>query len=68
MGKMNGISYGNINGENTFGKTPFTSHYPKINGIQWDYFNGKQWENLPKERFHTPFFGVLFLIIICCIL
>ena len=32
----------------TFGKTPFNSHYPKINGIQWDYFNGKQWETLPR--------------------
>ena len=30
----------------TFGKTPSNSHDPKINGIQWDYFNGKQWETL----------------------
>ena len=30
----------------TFGKTPLNSHYPKINGIQWDHLNGKQWENL----------------------
>ena len=33
----------------TFGKALFNSHYPKINGIQWDYFNGKQWENSPWD-------------------
>ena len=33
----------------TFDKTPLNSHRPKINGIQWDYFNGKQWQTLPRE-------------------
>ena len=33
----------------TFGKTLLNSHYLKINGIQWDHFNGKQWETLPRE-------------------
>ena len=36
----------------TFGKTPLNFHYPKINGIHWDYFNGKQWENLPRDSIH----------------
>ena len=30
---------------------PLNSHYPKINGNQWDYFNGKQWETL--QRVHA---------------
>ena len=34
----------------TFEKTPFNFHYTKINGIQWDYFNGNQCENLPREN------------------
>ena len=29
---------------------PLNSHYPKINGIQWDYFNGNQWETLPRAQ------------------
>ena len=33
----------------TFSKTPSNSHYSKINGIQWDYFNGTQLKNLPRE-------------------
>ena len=32
----------------TFGKTPFNFHYAKINGIQWDYFNGNRCGNLPR--------------------
>ena len=32
-----------------FGKTPFNSHHPKINGILWDYFNSNQWETLPRD-------------------
>ena len=26
------------------------SHYPKINGIQWDRFNVNQWETLPRSQ------------------
>ena len=39
-GKMNGISYGNINGNIYLWKNPI--EFPLSNGIQWDYFNGKQ--------------------------
>ena len=51
-----------------FGKTAFDSHYPKINGIQWDYFNGNQWENLPRDdsNFFIYFFihyRILFVIV-----
>ena len=37
----------------TFGITPFNFRYPKINGIQWDYSNGNQWENLPMDSNHN---------------
>ena len=43
----------------TFGKTRFNSHYPKINGIQWDYFNGNQWENWSREWMSDVFFFFL---------
>ena len=47
---MNGIFYGNINKKIcTYGKTPLNSHYPKINGIQCNYFNSIQWETLPRD-------------------
>ena len=36
-------------GIHTFGKTIFNFREPKINGIQWDNFNGKQLGKFSKR-------------------
>ena len=45
-------------GIHTIVKTPLNSHYPKINGIQRDYFNGDSWETLPRVNSVNGFNGL----------
>ena len=45
-GKMNGISYGNINGNIYLWQNPI--EFP-ISKDQWDYFNRKQSGTSPKK-------------------